>query len=155
MSDLLVKLYALGSAPPAGAQVTLRPAMAYERDLVVNWVRAQFGAGWASECEVAFARNPIACLVATLDGKLLGFACYDCTARGLFGPIGVAAPQRGRGVGRALLHAGLAAMAARGYAYAVIGGVAEPAFYQKTVGAIEIPDSTPGLYRDRLHPVQS
>jgi hypothetical protein len=33
-----------------------------------------------------------------------------------------------------------------GYAYAIIGGVGPKEFYAKTVGAIEIPDSAPGIY---------
>lgn len=37
-----------------------------------------------------------------------------------------------------------------GYAYAIIGGVGPAAFYEKTVGAILIPDSAPGVYRDFL-----
>jgi hypothetical protein len=37
-----------------------------------------------------------------------------------------------------------------GYAYAIIGGAGPVDFYQKTVGAIEIEGSVPGIYRDRL-----
>jgi GNAT superfamily N-acetyltransferase len=124
--------------------------MAYEKHNVVGWVREHFGAAWASECDVAFANRPISCHIATQAGAMLGFACYDSTARGFFGPIGVEETMRGRGIGRALLLSGLDAMAAAGYAYAVVGGVESPEFYAKTVGAIEIPGSTPGIYRDRL-----
>ena len=83
-------------------------------------------------------------------GQVIGFACFDATCRGFFGPIGVADEARRRGVGRALLLATLHAMSAAGYAYAIIGGAGEPLFFAKTVGAVEIPDSTPGIYRDRL-----
>jgi hypothetical protein len=41
-------------------------------------------------------------------------------------------------------------MSAVGYAYAIVGGAGESRFYAETVGAIEIPGSTPGIYRDRL-----
>jgi hypothetical protein len=41
-------------------------------------------------------------------------------------------------------------MAAIGYAYAVVGGVQDIQYYARAVGAIEIPDSAPGIYRDRL-----
>jgi hypothetical protein len=37
-----------------------------------------------------------------------------------------------------------------GYVYAIIGGVGPIEFYQKTVGAIIIPDSSPGIYSDLL-----
>ena len=29
------------------------------------------------------------CFIATENGKLIGFACYDATAKGFFGPIGI------------------------------------------------------------------
>ena len=54
------------------------------------------------------------------------------------------------GIGRALLLRSLAAMRAEGYAYAVIGGVGPQEFYKKCVGAMLIPDSVPGIYRDFL-----
>jgi ribosomal protein S18 acetylase RimI-like enzyme len=114
------------------------------------WVREHFGPAWASECDVAFANRPISCHIATQGGEILGFACYDSTCRGFFGPIGVDESMRGLGVGRTLLLSCLHAMAAAGYAYAVVGGVESPEFYARTVGAIEIPGSAPGIYRDRL-----
>ena len=53
-------------------------------------------------------------------------------------------------IGRAMLLRSLAAMRAEGYAYAVIGGVGPQEFYKKCVGAMLIPDSVPGIYRDFL-----
>jgi len=41
-------------------------------------------------------------------------------------------------------------MYASGYAYAIVGGADKLGFYEKTIGAIEIPGSSPGIYRDRL-----
>lgn len=154
MSDLLVPLYDLWdvgrAAPPPAPGVRVRPAMGYEKHHIVGWVRNAFGEGWASEADVAFANRPISCFVATKDGELQGFACYDATCRGFFGPLGVAEGARGAGIGKKLLLACLQAMACVGYAYAVMGGVDSPEFYVKAVGAIEIPGSTPGIYRDRL-----
>jgi len=37
-----------------------------------------------------------------------------------------------------------------GYAYAIIGDVGPSAFYERTVGAIQIPDSAPGIYAGLL-----
>ena len=37
-----------------------------------------------------------------------------------------------------------------GYVYAIIGAAGPVRFYQKTVGAIIIPDSEPGIYTDLL-----
>jgi GNAT superfamily N-acetyltransferase len=72
----------------------------------------------------------------------------------MFGPTGTDEKARGLGVGAALLVASLAAMREAGYAYAVIGGVGEhvSGFYQKVVAAVEIADSEPGIYRDRIGP---
>ena len=64
--------------------------------------------------------------------------------------MSVAERHRARGVGAALLVEAMHAMRARGYAYAVIGAAGPAAFYEKTVGAIAIPDSEPGLYPPRL-----
>ncbi len=155
LPDLLVKLYDLPDAKltvknSAYESVCCRRAMAYEKHHVVNWVREQFSMGWASECDVAFSNQPISCHIATENGAILGFACYDSTSRGMFGPVGVAESARGQGIGRDLLISSLYSMRAVGYAYAVIGGASSVEFYQRVVNAIEIPDSIPGIYIDRL-----
>jgi predicted N-acetyltransferase YhbS len=53
---------------------------------------------------------------------------------------------RGKGVGSALVLACLHAMRAQGYGYAIIGGVGPEEFYARTVGAVLIEGSTPGVY---------
>ncbi|MEX1312903.1 MAG: GNAT family N-acetyltransferase, partial [Desulfotignum sp.] len=65
-------------------------------------------------------------------------------------PTGVDVENRGTGIGKALLLSCLHAMAARGYAYAVIGGAGPTEFFVKAAGALPIAGSTPGIYRDRL-----
>ncbi|MBE0616334.1 MAG: GNAT family N-acetyltransferase, partial [Proteobacteria bacterium] len=110
MPDFLVRLYdlpahGLGATGPGARHCTVRAAMAYEKRSVVGWVEETFGQGWGSEADVAFGNRPISCLVATEEGRLLGFACYDATCRGFFGPLGVAETARRRGIGRALLFA--------------------------------------------------
>jgi GNAT superfamily N-acetyltransferase len=150
MSDLLVKLYSLPppATPPPGVEV--RRAFAAEKRLVCDWVATHFDSGWASECEAAFARMPVVCFMAVRDRELLGFACYDATARGFFGPTGVAESERNHGIGAALLSTALHDMAAQGYAYAIIGAAHSVQFYRKHAGAIEIPDSDPGFYRGKI-----
>ena len=115
-----------------------------------RWIAQRFGDRWASESEAAFARSPIACFVAVVENELAGFACYDATARGFFGPFGVSEGLRRRGIGRALLLAALHDMAAQGYGYAIIGAAGSIGFYRKGLDAIEIPDSAPGFYRGLL-----
>ena len=155
MPDLLVKLYELPDVKPhidklRTEGINVRRAMAYEKRQVVKWVEDNFGQGWASECEVSFSRNPVSCFIAVENKSVIGFACYDSTAKNFFGPIGVAEQSRSRGIGEALLLSALDAMSQIGYAYAIIGGVGSAEFYVTTAGAIEIPGSSPGIYRDRL-----
>jgi predicted N-acetyltransferase YhbS len=88
-----------------------------------------------------------------VDGKqIVGFACYDCTMRGFFGPIGVDESYRGQGVGRALLLHCLNSMREMGYGYAVIGSVSPNRynFYHNACGAQEIVDSGLSIYKDLL-----
>ncbi len=100
------------------------------------------------EVKCAFSNNPVSCYIATWDKKIIGFACYDATARDFFGPTGVLESQRNQGVGRALLLKSLASMEEMGYAYAIIGWPAQSAipFYEKCVGAVMIDDPGSGVY---------
>jgi len=155
MPDMLVKLYAL---PETDAELTrlriegvdVRRAIAPEKHLVIRWVREQFSEYWASECDVAFAHVPIGCVIAVRENRLLGFACYDTTIKGFFGPTGVASDARGQGIGKALLLSALEAMRAEGYGYAIIGAAGPTDYYAKAVGALLIDDSSPGVYRGML-----
>jgi GNAT superfamily N-acetyltransferase len=156
MADLLVKLYNLKPPKrPTPEGITVRRAFAAEKRLVAQWVAKHFGERWASECEISFTRNPVACFVATNDLDVFGFATYDATARGFFGPTGVAENARHKGIGRALLVATLQDMASQGYAYGIIGATTSLEFYRNEVGAIEIADSTPGFYQGMLRPGRS
>ncbi|BCX50290.1 GNAT family acetyl transferase [Haloferula helveola] len=155
MIDMLVRLYALPESAELYANVdaqgiNLRRARAFELHTVRDFVREHFSAKWVSEVEVAMTRQPIACFIATKDKEVLGFACYDTTMRGFFGPTGVSEAARGTGIGKALLFKSLEALRETGYAYAVIGGVGPREFYEKACGAIEIPGSDPGTYTDLL-----
>ena len=151
---MLVRLYDLPKSSPVEALrvdgIEVRRALAPERHVVVSWVREHFGEGWASECDVSFSRLPISCFRAQRGQDVLGFACYDATAKGFFGPTGVLERERKRGIGTALLLMTLEAMAAEGYAYAIIGGAGPADFYAKAVGAVPIAGSEPGIYANLL-----
>ena len=155
MSDMLVRLYAMPDHSPLVADLQrqgleIRRAMVPEKHLVVEWVRQTFGDGWASETEKGMFNTPVSTFVAAENGAMVGFACYDATYRGYFGPTGVAEATRGRGVGKALLWVALRAMYDADYGYAIIGGVGPREFYAKAVGAQVIPESTPGRYAGML-----
>jgi GNAT superfamily N-acetyltransferase len=156
MADLLVRLYALPPLDPAleaaaAAGITVRRAAAAERGPVVQWVRTHGSTGWASECEGAFSRQAIGCFVAVeKKDRLVGVACYEATCRDFFGPELVHPDHRGKGVGRALLLAALHAMRGEGYGYAIIGWASSVDFYKRTVGAVVIEGSDPGIYPAKL-----
>lgn len=155
MIDMLVRLYDLPESAVlyqavAAEGVTLRRARAFEKHTVAAFVRENFSEKWVSEVEVALTRQPVACFIATRDKQILGFACYDTTLRGFFGPTGVLESARGLGLGKALLFKSLEALRELGHAYAIIGGVGPRDFYAKACGAIEIPGSDPGTYTDLL-----
>ena len=124
--------------------IKLKRAIACDKSRILSFIRLHFGRQWADETEYALNREPQGCFIATENGKILGFACYDATAKGFFGPTGVAASQRGRGIGRALLIRTLEGMREAGYGYAVIGSVDDAeGFYKKTLNASYIPGGEP------------
>lgn len=152
MADLLVKLYEI---PPSAAAlealarggVEIRRAIGPEKHAVIEWVEDKFSRAWAAECDVAMSGQPVTCFIAVKEGKLLGFACYDSTLKGFFGPIGVDPDAHKKGLGKALLIRTLEAMRDAGYGYAAIGWAGPVDFFKKTVGAVVIEGSEPGVYR--------
>src|ERR1041385_377348 len=135
MPDLLVNLLKL-PAIEESPDFIVRRAQPFEFSAVRNFVAANFSLTWADEISVGFARQPISVFVATIERELVGFAAYECTRRGFFGPTGVIPVAQGKGIGKALLFASLSALREMGYVYAIISAAGPVDFYQKTVGAI-------------------
>ena len=151
MPDLLVNLLKLpGREVSSTPEFSIRRAQPFELTPVCNFVAENFSRSWADEISVGFTRQPVSVYIATIDRELAGFAAYECTRRAFFGPTGVLQSGRGKGIGKALLLACLWSLREMGYVYAIIGAAGPVRFYQKTVGAIIIPDSEPGIYTDML-----
>lgn len=157
MTDMLIKLYDLPVIRPAQvamsqveSSLVIRKPIGPEHAVILAWIEARFGPGWASEAGVALGNRPVTLWLAQQHGALVGFACYDATARGCVGPIGVDDSARARGCGAALLRACLDDMRAAGYVYAVAGAVGPRAFFEKVAAAVEIAGSSPGFYRDYI-----
>lgn len=155
MVDMLVRLYALpdsrklyGACENGG--VLLRRPGVYEKHLLEQFVGEHFSPKWVSEVSVAMARQPVSCYIATREGRILGFACYDTTCKSYFGPTGVSEEARGLGIGKALLYKCMEALRDQGYAYGIIGGVGPIAFYEKAIGATVIEGSENSIYLDIL-----
>jgi GNAT superfamily N-acetyltransferase len=155
MPDMLVRLYDLPDSGVYAERATaagynVRRAEAWDRERMRSFVKRCFGGLWAIEADRAFNYSPITGYVATSGAEIGGFAVYECTRRGYFGPTGVREDLRGKGVGAALLFRCLTSMFEMGYAYAVIGGVGPAEFYEKVCGAFLIPGSDAGIYRPLL-----
>ncbi|GAB4326197.1 MAG: GNAT family N-acetyltransferase [Dehalococcoidia bacterium] len=153
MPDMLVRLYDLPDSKPLAAGleaggVRCRRAESFEKSAVVRFVASRWPA-WEDEAIAAFGKVPPTMIVAIEGEHVVGFAAYNATRPDYFGPAGVDEGHRGRGIGTLLLLRALEALAAEGYAYAIIGGVGPAAFYEKTVGAVPIPGSEPGIYGGR------
>ena len=151
MPDMLARLYDL---PDAGSYVeraiaagfTVRRAEPWDRERLRRFATDCFGDLWAIEADRAFNHSPITGYLAVSGRDIGGFAVYECTRRGFFGPTGVREELRGRGLGAALLFRCLESMRGMDYAYAVIGGVGPAGFYEKVCGAFVIPGSEVGIY---------
>ncbi len=139
--DMIANLMKLPREPELDG-VRIKRAFAGEKMAVLDFIREHFSEGWVYEAESALIHHK--CFIATRDGKILGFACYDATAKGYFGPIGVLEETRGQGVGGALLLRTLTCMREEGYGYAIIGWVDDAEmFYRKLLGAEYIPGGEP------------
>ncbi len=148
MADMLINLYRLpqnNSHFPEENGIRIKRALPPDKSKILAFIREEFQAGWADECEHALSHDPCGCYLAVRNGEILGFACYDATAKGYFGPTGVKESERRQGIGAALLHACLHAMREQGYGYAIVGWTAKSAipFYEKEAGAVLIANSEP------------
>jgi predicted N-acetyltransferase YhbS len=155
MADMIVNLLNL---PPGEAlldrlraeSVIIRRAQPFELTDVRQFISENFSLAWADEASVGFANKPVSVFLAVQQGEIVGFAAYECTRRGFFGPTGVIEDERGRGIGQALLLSSMHALKELGYAYGIIGAAGPIEFYERFVNAHLIPDSDPGIYRDML-----
>src|SRR5438874_2379927 len=151
MPDMLVNLLKLSAPKSAsGEGFTIRRAQPFEITPVREFIEKTFSVAWADEISVGFANKPVTVFIATRDGRVIGFAGYECTRKAFFGPTGVDESERGRGIGKALLMASLHGLRELGYTYGIIGAAGPVEFYQEAVGAIVIPDSDPSIYTDLL-----
>ena len=147
---MLVRLLDLPAPSPAPEGFLLRRPLAAESGIVTDWIRAHFHRGWADEITPALHAMPARLILAQQSNQIFGFAAWNVTAPGFFGPLGVARSARGHGLGRALLHAALDGLRSEGYVYAVIGDASNPDFYARNCDALSLPDRGSSIYDNML-----
>ncbi|WP_422860353.1 GNAT family N-acetyltransferase [Flagellimonas sp. S174] len=156
MKDMLVRLVDL---PDIGSEekqlfqeenMVFRKPIAAEKSLVLEWVEKNFSINWKDEVDVAFSNVPVTCFIAQRNQDILGFACFECSAKNFFGPTGVVPTERGKNIGKILLIKALQALKELGYAYAIIGGVGPNEYYEKVVNAKVIEGSEKSIYENLL-----
>jgi len=114
-----------------------RRASHQDHDKVLTFINHNFGRVWRFEVAHAFERDPPPLFITEDNGAITGFAAHDLNNRGLgfFGPTGVTASHRGRGLGRELLLASLADLRALGFERTIIPWTDALDFYAKSCGA--------------------
>ncbi|MCN4143501.1 MAG: GNAT family N-acetyltransferase [Thiohalomonas sp.] len=112
--DMLVKLYDQNYGLNYDQQsilelrtqgIEIRKPIGPEKHHLLQWVEDNFSSGWASELDTALSNRPVSYFIAQHKTSILGFACYDATALGFFGPLGVIQSERGKGIGKTLTKA--------------------------------------------------
>ena len=153
MADMLVKLYPLPTAPGLEESlrekgITIKKALAPDMSKIIAFTEANGHPGWADEIRVCFMNQPPSIYIAVKDKQIIGFGCYESTARGFFGPTPVADSARRQGIGKILLLKCMESLRDMGYAYAFIGWPAQNAihFYEEATGGMMIPDDGYGVY---------
>lgn len=129
----------------------IRSIFPSDKERLLNFVKENFPneKGWIMEIEHAWYEGKV--MIAIDNHKIIGFACWDCSGKGYFGPFGVSSKFRHKGVGTELFQSCMDAMKYYGYGYAIIGWVADKEdddnspldFYKKVAGAYFIPRSSP------------
>jgi len=148
---MLVNLYQLPETAELykkveASGIRLVRALSPDEHRIADFIRSAFGENWVSETRAALTNHPTTCFIAIKDHEVIGFADYDATAKGYFGPTGVLKSERGQGIGAALLLKCLEAMREDGYGYAIIGSAGPMDFYAKCCGARVIENDNPNLY---------
>lgn len=140
--DLLANLYEIEKNSDKNDGFSIVRVLSPDIYALEGFIKDNFGPGWASEIKAGCYKSNPTVFMALQGNQIIGFAGYDCTCKGFFGPIGVKADVRAKGVGKALLLTTLNAMREDGYAYAIIGdGEGKFGFYEKCCHARRIESS--------------
>lgn len=111
-------------------------ATADDKGAVDMFINSEFTESWGKEIEPVFQPEHSAFgIMASCQGKIIGFAAIHATNPNWFGPMVVSASYRGRGVGKLLLLTSINKAAAGGTTRLIIPWVNE-LFYNKCLGLL-------------------
>ena len=79
--DMIVGLYHLPEMPVIEG-VKIKRAFVGDKNKILSFVNEHFSEGWVCEAEHALLDTPSKCFIATEEGRIVGFACFDSSARG-------------------------------------------------------------------------
>jgi len=132
--------------------VVLKRVNVFELSKLKKFISENFSSTWADEASACVYNKPVTCIVAIRQANIIGFAAYEGTRRGFFGPTGVLEEFRGQNIGKVLLIEALRGMYEIGYAYGIIGSAGPTGFYEKVLGdnTFVIPNSIPGIYSNLI-----
>ncbi|MBW8348488.1 GNAT family N-acetyltransferase [Bacillus sp. IITD106] len=120
----------------------IRKAKKEDFQNLIQFVKKYFSDEWAQTIEQGLSKEDSPIYVAFEEGNtIVGFAAFDVykNKKGYFGPMGVQASLRTKGIGYSLLHHCLKDMKEIGYEYAIIGDAGPIEFYEKACNAVVIP----------------
>lgn len=122
-----------------------------QKNKVLKFIKDEFGKQWAAEAEMSFSHINPTIFVAVKNKEVIGFSCYDATAKGFFGPIGVNENFRKDRIGETLTFLALKSMKDDGYGYAIIGSAKHArGFYNRFLDLEEIETSENFSIYDRM-----
>lgn len=116
----------------------VRKAKESDKDKVLSWVRSEFSVFWEYEAGVGFMYDKPKLWIAEEGNDVIGFSVYSALEPHWFGPIGVSAKTRLKGVGSLLLFNCLKSMREEGQRIAVIPWTSHLFFYTQVPGINKI-----------------
>lgn len=109
MADMLVKLFHLSSPIELenallSEGIRIKRALAPDKSKIEEFAKSCTNEDYSDEVSIALTNIPATCYIATKGKKIVGFACFEVTAKNFFGPMAVLEEYRKEGIGKVLLY---------------------------------------------------
>ena len=93
MADMLAKLYNIPNSYEIEKKlleegIKIKKALSPDRSKIVDFSKTCANEDYSDEVKASFSNNPITCYIATKEKKIIGFACYEATAKKFFWSYG-------------------------------------------------------------------